>query len=167
MVLETLVVVPYTRPPAWGWRDAWGTIATPRFVDVSRAPDAYWELLAALWGDRRDFILVEHDVVPDLAALEDLEDCDRRWCAQPYRYLHGQLNWGLSCTRFRRAAMDATPDLWARVAVMSDHLHGPKHWCRLDAWSYRLLNQAGVQRHDHGLTVWHTHERSSHGCELA
>lgn len=164
-MIETLVVVPYTRRPAWPWTASAPLAAHVRYVDVSGSNDAYWELLASLWEDRRDFILVEHDVVPDAAALADLDGCDRRWCAQPYPYLYGRMNWGLACTRFTAAAMEAVPDLWAQVAAMSDHLHPPRHWCRLDSWSHRILSTSGLYRHDHGLAVKHTHTCTSHGCD--
>jgi hypothetical protein len=164
--MDALVVIPYTRPPVWPWPVAASMATRPRYVDVSGGEDTYWELLASLWADRQDVIVVEHDVTPDAEALDDLATCDRRWCAQPYPYLYGRANWGLACTKFTAAAMDAAPDLWAHVAVMSDHLHPPKHWCRLDAWSHRVLTSRGVNRHDHGLTVGHAHESTSHGCEV-
>lgn len=164
--LDALVVVPYTRPPAWPWPDASKLVTRPRYVDVSSSEDAYWQLLSSLWADGQDVVIVEHDVIPDADAIEDLLDCPEPWCAQPYPYVYDRLNWGLACTMFTATAMKRVPDLWTHVAVMSDYLHPPLHWCRLDAWSHRVLTAHGIDRHDHGLQVWHERDTTSHGCEV-
>ena len=160
-----IVVVPYTRRPAWGWRESRGVPWPVHYVDVSGGEDAYWRLLASLWSRGGDFLVVEHDVVPTVEALRDLVDCPKRWCAQPYPYVGG-VQHGLACTKFTAAAIKAVPDLWTVVAGMSDHLHGPKHWCRLDGWSNRVLTSRGVIRCDHHVEVWHEHAVTSHGCEI-
>lgn len=159
------VVVPYTHPPLWQWPEASATGRDVRYVDVSAGPTEYWRTLARLWAAGEDFTVVEHDVIPTVRALDDLDACPEPYCAQPYPYFNGT-NWGLACTRFRASAMVRVPGLWRDVAGMWDALHPPMHWCRLDSWSHQVLGRHGVDRHDHSVRVWHSHTDTSHGCEV-
>jgi hypothetical protein len=155
---DMLVIVPHTKTPA----------IDGRFKGVEKIPlsadDDYWNLLSQLWSERRTFIIVEHDVAPSKAALEDLWDCPEPWCSQPYPYLGGTHH-GLGCTKFTAGLMGKEPLLWDDVARMSDWQHPSKHWCRLDAWSQNALNAAGWVRHQHHIPVAHPVAPPAHGCQ--
>lgn len=151
------VLIPSTRRPAW---------SGGRIVRLGRGDDAYWRFWRRVWAAGRTVIVVEHDITPTPQALADLDGCGSPWCAQPYPYMGG-LYRGLGCTRFTAALMAAVPDLWERVAKMSDATHPPMHWCRLDAWATRVLTGDGWRRCEHHVPVGHTWESgrgASHGC---
>jgi hypothetical protein len=59
---------------------------------------AYGRLLTELWNQGETFIVVEHDIVPWLGALEHLAACPQPYCAFPYR-IGGGIGAGLGCTK--------------------------------------------------------------------
>lgn len=151
------VLIPATRVPAFSG----GTVVHLRRTD----DEAYWRFWRRVWTRRETVIVVEHDITPTPEALADLEACPGGWCAQPYPYINGGSYTGLGCVKFTSALMGAVPDLWDRVAAMSDSSHPPRHWCRLDAWSQQILQGLGHRRCNHRIKVGHTpHGGSSHGC---
>ena len=60
-------------------------------VNVGVDDEAYYRLLASLWHDAQDFIILEHDHVLPPNAITDFEKCPELWCAHPY-WLYG--GWG-------------------------------------------------------------------------
>lgn len=158
------VVVPFTRltPSTVAALDATGRRWEP--VDVSGSDDAYWTLLDRLWRSGGTFVVVEHDVVVRPGTIDELESCPSEWCAFPTVYLAGA-HYGLGCCKFAGALTRRIPDALEQVAAISDGAHGPRHWCRIDAWlTTRVLPAAGARMCQHDTILDHPAGRSSHGC---
>lgn len=127
---------------------------------------AYWAFWSEIWAQQESVIVVEHDVVPSTIALKSLWSCPHGWCTQPYNYLRATDYRGLGCVKFSGRLMALVPDLWQRVAEMTDQAHPGKHWCRLTIRSTEVLNELRIARHDHHLQVAHpVHARNAHGCQ--
>lgn len=110
-------------------------------IDVSSSPDAYGNLIHALWQARKPFVIVEHDIVVRRFTIADLRACRQPWCGFPYlEVANSKPVMGLGCTRFREACFEAVPDIgtkgmdWrnvdARIAVLREsglveHVHQP------------------------------------------
>ncbi len=54
------------------------------YVDVSRDDQAYWRLLRELWTQRATFILVEHDIAPNVDQITRMWTCPQQWCTHAY-----------------------------------------------------------------------------------
>lgn len=131
-------------------------------MQLGPALDAYWQFWADLWAKRESVIVVEHDIVPTGPALAELIECANEWCTQPYPYFVGMYH-GLGCVKFTADLMGAVPDLWQRVAGMSNGDHPQKHWCTLDAWSHNVLAQTGRHPCQHSTAVGHLNpDKPSH-----
>jgi len=170
---ETTIACPYVPPlrsevveALAGWDVA--------FVDVSGSDEAYWELLASLWANRRTFICVEHDVVVRPGTLDALVECHEPWCSYQVPYV-GRVYAGLSCAKFSAGLIARYPDALDVVGELSDEDHPPKHWCRLDSWlQSHVLNPGGEIMHVHGPPLEHLRDEDSpaspwkvgpaHGC---
>lgn len=90
---------------------------------VCEGPRGYGELVADAWRDG-GFVLVEHDVVPWVGAIRQLEECAGDWCA--FRYAKGGSTVrALGLVKFSDRLVRAHPDLgdvWRSV-----------HWQALEA----------------------------------
>jgi hypothetical protein len=53
-------------------------------VKVSDSNEAYWEVLADLWGYGEDFCIVEHDIVVGPDTLREIYACPEPWCVCSY-----------------------------------------------------------------------------------
>jgi hypothetical protein len=149
------VLIPATRAPAW---------TGGQVITLDDTDDAYWRFWADLWTVGESVIVVEHDIAPTGKAIAELVTCSSQWCTQPYPYFVGTYH-GLGCVKFTAELMATIPDLWTRVAGMSDPTHPRMHWCRLDAWSQQILSAAGHQPCRHSTLVEHLNSgRPSHGC---
>lgn len=157
------VVCPFTRlhPQTADSLDASGRRWEP--VWVGRSIWDYWLLLADLWVDGQTFVVVEHDIAVEATTLDELESCPGEWCAAPYEYL-GHMAHGLGCTKFTASLLQRLPGLMVEVGRISDSQHPPGHWCLIDAWSYRLLATAGVERCEAHAPVVHLNPLSTHDC---
>ncbi len=136
-------------------------------VHIVHGDTGYWRLMADLWKRAEGVILVEHDVLADRAAIDDLITCPADWCAASYNYGNGYIS-GLGCTKFSKALMERVPDALLRAGERSDSLHPKKHWCRLDASLHRVLVDSGVTMcfaaHQRRHLVHLNTARSAHGC---
>lgn len=74
------VVIPHTARLRPAVRQL-GEEAAAIFEDVSHADTAYFDLMQRLWAKGRGFLLLEHDVVPTAALLEEMWACPAEWCA--------------------------------------------------------------------------------------
>ena len=122
----------------------------PRYVDVSASDWSYWELTASLWSDGREFVLIEHDVVPPPGAVRAMLACPKPWCAVPYR--QGSLvGTAFGCTKFSAAIIARHPDAVSRIL--------PQHrgWDGLDSMVIGTLRRNGEVEHVHQPPAWHLH----------
>lgn len=97
----------------------------------------YWQMFCLLWQRRRDFIIVEHDVIPPPDFLLGFENCTKPWCVHDYlihnatmQAAYGEVG-AFGCVRFRAELMEAHPDA---IRSMSDRM-----WAHLDNMTYRQL----------------------------
>lgn len=160
------VIVPYTGAPdgrVWDALDATGWSYDRCFVGGSDR--AYYDLLSDVWTAGETFCVIEHDIVVHPNTLDVLADCERDWCGCRYQY-GPALTSGLGCVKFSAALIARHPDAMERVGEMSDALHPPKHWCRLDLWlNLGVLFDGGEGlRHEHEPPVLHLNSACSHGC---
>src|ERR1017187_1932583 len=99
------------------------------FIDVSAAPDSYFELFKRLWTSQEDFLLVEHDLVLAPGTVAALEACPEPWCSchidVEYKLYHGEAFF--QCNRWRREIMLARPN--ACEIPMSQ-----RYWGTLDGY---------------------------------
>lgn len=144
------------------WQSAW----------VGGSDIDYYALLASVWAAGESFCLVEHDVVVTPTALSELEACESDWCAfqTPYRAGAGGVHAGLGCVKFSAALLARVPDAMRDVARMSDPVHPPMHWCRLDHWLQTVALPGARERMCvHGPPLEHLRDHDgpptpSHGC---
>lgn len=109
----------------------------------------YYALLKRVWSEQRTTAIVEHDVLPDLDAINSLAECVEWWCACPY-YMGGQIAPGLGCTKFAAELMKMVPDLFDRVAALNMGDINPHTWVRLDvSIDMVLIQQLGYKVHCH------------------
>lgn len=136
------VVVPYT---VLAPETRASVPADARRVRTGR-PGDYHRLLVRLWGARRTFILVEHDVVPRPGLLEEMWDCPRDWCAAPYR-CGTIVTTALGCTKFSGQLQARNADAVTRMKQ--------REWFNLDGQLVGTLHQHGEAEHVHGPPVRH------------
>jgi hypothetical protein len=134
-------------------------------VDVSNSETDYWNFLNDLWDQKKTFVVVEHDIVANKAAIESILECPHPWCAASYPYFTGEYA-GLGCTKFEGWFLEQYPGAFKETAEMEDTDHPKKHWCRIDQWLWVVLNSKGFNRHIHwNVGVNHIHSNGpSHGC---
>ena len=127
-------------------------------IDVSASDESYARLIARLWHDGEDFLLIEHDMIPTKDAVEHMECCPRWWCANAYRVNHqvGDVIMGLGFTRFRAELCEVMADAPARAPRWSGR-YPRRHWIGVDARLTRVLGEAGMAPHRHLPDVGHLH----------
>lgn len=119
------------------------------FANVGGSDYSYFELFKRLWAEQKDFLIVEHDIVPNDAAIASLARCNHLWCGCPYP-ISGQMAAYLGFTRFKAGLQRRVPNLLDRVAglVMGDIR--PHSWYRLDMSIAQILTQEeGCKMHIH------------------
>lgn len=85
----------------------------PHDVLLCEGQFGYGKHLARLWGGE-GFVLLEHDVVPWVGAIQQLQDCEGDWCG--FRYAKGGSTIrALGCVKFsdRLARLEITEG-WSR-----------------------------------------------------
>jgi len=134
------------------------------YWDVSVDVEAYWRLLCGLWAAAEDFLIVEHDMVPTPAAVDEMDACPQPWCTNPYAANeYGTLiEVAFGFTRFRRRIMLAEPDaMEATVDVpvmVNGHMWPARHWNGLDCRFDNVLGGRRIWRqHAHLEVVDHLH----------
>ncbi len=136
------IVVPYTalRP------ETYRAVADhdPRYVYMYD-DYSYGHLLRELWGCGETFLLVEHDMAPTPAQIEQMAECESGYCCGVYPWTT-TVGPALGFTRFRDRFLDAFPDA-AEIACRIPSVYGqPGHWRQLD-----VFLQAAVLRDFYGV----------------
>lgn len=72
---------------------------------------SYSRFLCLLWEEARDFILLEHDIVPWPGALTALEECPFGWCSYRYPLAPFTLRPALGCIKVLGWIQLAHPEL--------------------------------------------------------
>jgi hypothetical protein len=149
------VIVPFTELTSETCQSVNATGWTWEPVYVGDSDEDYWSLLAGLWADAEDFLVIEQDIVVNEDTITDLYECDSEWCSVPYDYIHGAYP-GLGCAKFEGTLMKRSPKLMVEIGEFSDGTHTRKHWCRLDGW----MSNALLQRYN--ASPCHSHPAVGH-----
>ena len=136
--------------------------------------ESYFELMALLWANGRDFAIVEHDVEVDPDSLDSLDTCPAPWCAFSYPVFAGDIAeayggpFGLGCVRFRRELLEELPQAVQLAGEMNLHpVHRPRSYAVMDSTLTRVLRAHGVQVHQHFPNVTHHHAYLREGAFVA
>ena len=117
------------------------------------ADDCYPKYLQTRWREREPFINCEHDVVFWHGALEQLERCDKPWCAfgmlgEPKPFYNGPAP-TLCLARFTTDFIDMYPAMWIDFLKEPDVEGWPK-WRYCDNWLMNYVDARGGERcHQH------------------
>jgi hypothetical protein len=153
-----MVLVPYTRLHPSTARLL--NRHAPGYVRARIDPadvEGYWRLLAAVWREPGDLLIVEQDVGIRAGVVEGLSVCREPWCGFPTA-IGDQLLVCLGCTRFSAELKAAEPDLLDAVGLIDDDAGTPpRHWRRLDVRILDELRRRGYEQHRHEPAVRHYH----------
>lgn len=124
-------------------------------VDVSIDEHAYHQYLATVWADNRDFINMEHDIVPWPGAIQSLLDCDRPWCFFGYQDMLEDTVAQAGCAmfglvRFRAKILRDLDGVWSCP---------PLHWRQCDIHFYDYATRNGWAPHQHHPSVFNANLR--------
>ena len=152
-----MIVVPYTRLHPVTARLLNRHAPGHERVRIDPADDeAYWRLLARLWREPGDLIVIEQDVGIRAGVVESLTACREPWCSFPYR-VADRVQVCLGCTRFTAGLKTAQPDLLDAVAADATGNLPPRVWQRLDVRMFNHLQVRGYRPHQHPGPVEHYH----------
>jgi hypothetical protein len=112
-----------------------------RFVPMTDET-AYSRFFIDRWKEGRTFIVVEHDVVPPRARLEEMWACRHPWCVNTYREGHSDRSPYLGCAKISAEFIRLHPGLWVE-----------RPWGNCDCF---LVERAKFFSHWHGV-VKHLH----------
>lgn len=163
-----LIVCPFTpdklRPETAAALDLIDTAGWPvQRVDVSRSDTAYAELIEQLWTDGDSFLMIEHDMVPTVAMVEQMAACPCPWAAQIYEIENHREVDGLGCTvglgmtRFAWHLLTAEPDAATAAAEVVDGLP-VRSWRGVDRRLVAVLDGRHYTAHVHRPYVPHLHD---------
>lgn len=113
--------------------------------NVSNSHEAYYDLLASLWG-REELIIIEHDIVVDEFTLPSMHQCLNDWCCTPYQMASTELMLyaSLGCTKFSPEFQCAVPISEACAVPFYDfRCPSPHCWYALDVQIQRLAANRG------------------------
>ena len=117
----------------------------PTHVEIMQDDLHYGRLLAENW--RGDVIVLEHDVVPWVGAMDAISDCSEPWCVYRYPFAPNAIRWALGCLRVNSELVAAHPDLperWSGVV-----------WNQLDAAVVAALSSVAEGPHFHDPPLAH------------
>lgn len=144
-----MIVLPYTRLHPTTARLANRHAPGHTRVRIDPADDeAYWRLLARLWREPDDLLVVEQDIGLKAGIVESLTACREPWCGAPYP-IGEQLLVCLGCTRFTAELKTAEPDLLDAVGEDGTGGLPARVWQRLDVRILDHLHARGYKQHEH------------------
>jgi len=118
---------------------------------------AYWALLAKVWREPGDLLIVEQDVGIRAGVVEELAGCREPWCGFAYP-IGAQLLVCLGCTRFTADLKATEPDLLDAVGEDATGGLPARVWQRLDVRILDHLRARGYTQHRHDPPVNHFHK---------
>jgi hypothetical protein len=118
---------------------------------------AYWALLAKVWHEPGDLVIVEHDIGITAEVLPGFASCPEPWCGNPYQ-IDKQVLVCLGCTRFTAVLKAAEPDLLEAVGEDGSGGLPARDWRRLDVRILDELRRRGYRQHWHEPPVMHYHQ---------
>jgi hypothetical protein len=120
----------------------------PALVKVDEF-DGYWRLLRDAWNERREFFVVEQDVLVWPGAIEMLARCGEEWCTLP-TMCHGRtITTTFGCVKFGARMIERNPDIWDRIEPT---------WCYLDAHLSEDMGWPFITPHAHYPMAAHINE---------
>jgi hypothetical protein len=140
------------------------------FVNVYES-GAYWNLMVQLLTEKRSFCVVEHDMVPELSWLGELDACPRDWCGIPFpdNYMKG----ASGCCRYSAELLARLPNLpdsmeaialthllpeHYKILLEDGHAIPHHHYSIATGMLDRALNNEGVECHAHDHVLIHLRE---------
>lgn len=125
-----------------------------QYIGVGHSPYGYHHLMRDIWSQRKQVIIVEHDIVPWPGAIAELAACPCAWGSYSYK-IHGGIGifHGLGCTKLTPELMDATSDLW------SDEVWHQDHWSKIDQVLFFAARERGYEPHHHRPPVIHLSDK--------
>jgi hypothetical protein len=110
----------------------------------------YAELFMECWKTGKPFVIVEHDILPWVGALDQLANCPEPWCGFKYDLgcvpAYQKYPCYLGCSKFEPVRLGACP-------VESNF-----QWNALDGHVARVLHrERGIKMHFHQPDVVHLH----------
>lgn len=127
--------------------------------DVSYSAEAYHDLLDEYWQVGLDFIVIEHDIVPDERVPVEFEECPEPYCGFGYDVAVGYGVY-LGCTRFRSDVLEAVPEMFELTQQETQSGVPGKAWYRIDVRLDQILRQRGYTPHLHMPPVRHLNEHN-------
>lgn len=136
----------------------------------------YWHALAEDWDKGDNLVIIEHDMVPNVAHMQAFESCHYPFCTVPYKMPNG--NWSLFMMDLNHMVGDYPlvipynmPVKWiegsaiglVRITKMGQKLidlprHLQQHWSLIDVWlSYQMKQTADIMWHVHYPPVAQIH----------
>lgn len=144
------------------------------FVDVCES-GAYWNLITGLWIEQsqrgQGFCLVEHDMVPELDQLVELDNCSGDWCGIPFP--ENYMNGASGCCRYSANVVTRLPDIpeametiaithlspeHTKILLDDGHPIPHHHYSIVTGMLDRALNNEGVECHSHDHVLVHLRE---------
>lgn len=132
------------------------------FVEVSGDRWAYIDYFQQRWDECREFVSLEHDVVPWMGAVRNLLCCPEPWCF--FGYFPGVVTGmaavlanGLAPTglmKFSPPLIEAIPNVWVDMrARYFDKEQYPRPWAFCDTWLVGYAEERGITPHQHWPSV--------------
>lgn len=135
------------------------------FIDTSQS-GAYWDTIVRLWREQsqrgQGFCLVEHDMVPELQQLAELDNCTSDWCGIPFP--ENYMNGACGCCRYSAELVERLPDIpdameeialthlsseHTKILLADGHPMPHHHYSIVTGMLDRALNNEGVHCHAH------------------
>lgn len=102
---------------------------------------AYSELLEKLWRNKEGFIILEHDIIPWIGALDALEECEEDWCSYPYPFAPNTIRTAMGCIKISSDIINDNPDLYKKWHK--------KLWNQMDGTLIPALIESNYKEHIH------------------
>jgi hypothetical protein len=134
------------------------------FIDCSADDFAYWRAIKSVWDTGEALVIIEQDMEIKPDTIASFDECDRDWCAFPYRITNrcgeqGITMESLGCTRF-------SAPLQAAVKVRHISQDDYRHWGQVAPRVAVTLTRYGYQPHLHEGLLEHRHDARDYAERL-